>query len=341
MPKTKEQKQVAGRFKTKFSAPVRLAVSKIKVMPEIFQGRTVPFAKETVDKITKEGYDISQEPIVVWLSPKKESIVISGHSRTEAAKRLKLKEIPVKYFKGTFDDAVDYAVIESNRSGKAEGIESDIKAFARAQQRGYNKDFMLGIFKSESYIQTLSFLSKLDPKGRFIEILSNESNSKSFPYLIRNAAWTGQLRKQYPELTDEHEKEIFNFFYKSDIGLKIKKDSFFDKVKSKVEKPGFNPKKPLRLLQEKDFEYLSESEPGVKLYNQLISQENSLHDQHRRKLQLMAYAMNTGEETLAKKLENEAHDLRHNARMKHIEILRLGLKLGKENERMKTGGLFN
>lgn len=149
---------IRSRFKNKFSNTQQIAVNNILLKPEIFQGRNVPFASETVAKIVKEGFDTSQDPIVLF-KDKDKNIVISGHSRFEAAKKLKLKTIPVKFFNGDLDDAIDFALIESNRSGKAEGIESDIKAYLRAKQRGYNREFLKSIFKTDSYIDILRLYS--------------------------------------------------------------------------------------------------------------------------------------------------------------------------------------
>jgi len=213
-PEFKGKSTIAKRFKNKFTPVVNLELSKIKTRPEIFQGRTVPFAKATVEKIVKEGFDTSQEPIILFRMDlkkgQKQDIVISGHSRFEAAKILKLKTIPVKYFKGTFEDAIDYAIIESNRSGNAEGIESDVKAYIRAKKRGYNKEFLRSIFKTDSYIDTLRNLSYLNANGDFIKELASQSN-RSFPYLERNAVWVGNLRMLYLLLKTIMKKKFLIF----------------------------------------------------------------------------------------------------------------------------------
>jgi len=334
------------RFKGKFTQVYNIALSKIKVQPKIFQGRTVPFAKSTVEKIVREGFDKSQEPIILFKNSKGENLVISGHSRFEAAKKLykkgnrSLRTIPVKYFVGDLDDAIDYAVIESNRSGKAEGIESDVKTYIRATQRGFNKDYLRGIFKSDGYIHTLKMLSKLNAKGDFIKQLSKESH-KSFPYLIRNAGWVGLLRMKYPELTNNHEKEMFDFFYKSDKkNLNVKKQSFFDNIKTRVESPYFTSKKRLQLNKKGEFDLIKKTDPGYKLYQQYLSAIDQWNAKRLKKDELSVYANQQGKKRLAKELEKESFDLGHRIKMKYIEVMRLRSQLQKEDKRLKTGGLF-
>jgi len=338
---------IKTRHKNKFSKVKNIPLKDIKVMPEIFQGRSVPFAKETVNKIVREGFDTSQEPIILYKHSKFGNIVISGHSRYEAAKECykkgdkALKSIPTKFFNGDFDDAVDYAVIESNRSGKAEGIESDIKAYVRAKQRGYNKEFLRSIFKNDSYINQLRDLSALSPKGLFIKHLS-QTSERSFPYLLRNAIWVGSLKRIYPELTKSHEKEMFDFFYTSgNKGLTVKKQSFFDTVKKRVESPLFKKKDSLKLRYNKEFERISSKDPGFIKYRQIQSAINQRNAERNRKEQLFVFAKEQNNTTLAKKLESELSDLTHSIRMKYIDLLRIKIQLGKEDKRLKSQGLFD
>lgn len=335
---------IKSRHKNKFSPVQNIKITDVVLRPEIFQGRSVPFAPETVAKIEREGFDKSQEPIVLFHDDKKkENIVISGHSRYEAAKRLydkgkkELKTIPVKFFNGDFDEAVDYAVIESNRSGKTEGIESDIKAYLRATQRGYNKDFLLSIFKEDSYINTLRQLTFLNPRGEFIKYLSQTSN-KSFPYLLRNAEWVGQLRREHPRLTNDHEKEFFDFFYKSDKGLKIRKDVLFDTVNKRVKRFDFDYKRPLNLLNIQNT--VKEDSPGKKLYNQIQGSIDSFNRERINKEELIARAELEGKNELIKKFETRISEINKVIIPKYKQLIDLGNKLGKEDDRMRKTSLF-
>jgi len=341
--------KIKSRFKNKFTGSLNFAIKDITLKPEIFQGRPVPFASETVDKILREGYDKSQDPIILYKKGN-ENIVISGHSRFEAAKRLYDKKdksigktIPVKFFQGEFENAIDYALIESNRSSKTEGIESDIKAYLRASTRGYGREFLKSIFKTDSYINVLKLLSFLNPDGRFIEVLSKGDNTdaKSYPYLLRNASWVGLLRQLYKELTNEHESEIFRFFYTSDkSGLKVQKKSFFERIKKKVESPYFDPKKPLRLGAEKEFDLIKERDPGYIKYQQIKAAISEFATVRLKREETLARAIIANEKTIETKIRKELTDISEAIINKSIDLAKLGANLRKEDTRLQTAGLF-
>lgn len=294
--------------KQRFSKTIQLNRNQIVVRPSLFQGRLQPYAKETVNKIVREGYDKSQEPIVVWYDKSiKKYIVISGHSRWEASQILykqgnkSLKTMPVKMFIGDIDDAIDYAVLESNRSGTVEGFKSDLQAYKRALSRGYNRKKLSGLFKPESKLKLLQDLSYLNTKGRFLEYLGTDSE-KQFPYLERNARWMGTLRKQYPKkLTDKHENEVFEFFYKSDKGLKIHKNDFFEMIDKKVTSLAFNPKTALGLIK------LSVKRKKTPLQEKINDLEKKIADLNRErshKEELIVRTVKSGDFKLSQKFQD-------------------------------------
>ena len=258
MPSAKPKKTAAlgylGALVNKFSEVQNIDRNNITTRPDLFQGRQVAFSQETVDKILREGFDKSQEPIAVWLDPVTgKYVVISGHSRFHASELLykkgqkSLKTMPVKVFNGNLEQAQDYAILESNRSGTAEGLKSDLKAYKRALEKGKGKDYLLSIFKTEARIRLLHDLSNLNPNGRFMEYLGEDSE-KSFPYLQRNAQWVGILRRLWPALTDSHERELFDYLYGSKKAIGLKKDTFFNLVEKKANRLiGVNPNEPLNL----------------------------------------------------------------------------------------------
>lgn len=241
---------LSGLGYLKFSSVKEIPRSQIVTRTNLFQGRQHEFSQESVDKIVREGFDKSQEPIAVWQDPATgEYIVISGHSRWQASKILyangqkNLAEMPVKVFNGTLEEAIDYALLESNRSGTAEGLMSDLAAYKRAATKGYTREKMLGLFKKDAYVDTLRDLSYLNTKGRFLEYLGTDSE-KSFKYLLRNAQWVGILRRGYPNLSDFHEREMFDYLYN---GKEVSKQTLFDTIERKVGNFTFNPNEPLNL----------------------------------------------------------------------------------------------
>lgn len=243
--------------KQRFSATFEIERGKITTMPELFQGREGAYAHETVDKIVREGFDKSQDTIIVWYNEDlKKYVVISGHSRWAASEILykngnkDLAKMPVKQFIGDKEEAIEYAVLESNRSGTAEGFKSDLRAYKLAVSHGYNKERLKSLFKPDSYLRLLQDLSGLNENGRFIEYMGTDSE-KSFPYLQRNASWIGDLRKQFPKLTHAHEAELFDYFYTTKKGLTILKADFYEMMHKKLMDVYFDPSKALNLENKK------------------------------------------------------------------------------------------
>ena len=244
---------VSGGSTERFSTVEHIPRTEIITDPLLFQNRQTKFAQETVDKIVREGFDKSQDPMIVWEDPKRRKfVVISGHSRWEASEVLfkkgdnSLTKMPVKRFLGTMEEAINYALLESNRSGTAEGLKSDLRAYKRGVTQGYNRAALLSLFKPESHLRLLQDLSHLNEAGRFLEHLGEDSET-SYPSLRRNAQWAGTIRKMYPTLTDAHEREMFQYLYKDKTRSLVKKDVFFELIQRKVSKFDFNPAAPLNL----------------------------------------------------------------------------------------------
>lgn len=239
--------------KKRFSAVQEIPREQIITQPQLFQGRQSKWSQESVDKIVREGFDKSREPIEVWHNPETgKHIVISGHSRFEASRLLyeqgNLATLPVKVWKGDLESAIEYAVLESNRGSTSEGLLSDIQAFKLASQKGCNGECLRGYFKTNAYINSLQRLSNLNPKGMFLEKLSDPAQAKSFPNIQKYAEWVGELRKQYPKLTNNHENEIFKYLYLSGKSkLPHKKEDFVKPIERAVTNFFFDEKKPLNL----------------------------------------------------------------------------------------------
>lgn len=239
-----------------FSDTFDLPLTDIHADPARFQGRLGEYSEDTVNAIVGKGhYDRSKSPITVWRDPVNGKFyILSGHSRFEAAKRIyasgkqpELASLPVKQM--MVDDvtaAIEYAVLESNRKSTEEGLVPDIMAYRKAVELGKNSAYLKSIFRPDSRFQRLKELSKLNPKGMFIEQLAAASQH-SFPYLERNARWVGNMRAQFPALTDLHERELFDYLYGSKKALNITKQQFFDLVNSKVSRIDFDPANALNL----------------------------------------------------------------------------------------------
>ena len=224
-----------------------LSLAEVKTDEDRFQNRALSYSPRTVKAITESYSPAKFDPVVVWRDPAdKQTYVLSGHSRLEGMKRRKADEIPVRYFEGSEDEAIEFARLEANRSASAEDLLEDIKAYKFAKEKNYTKKQLEDLFPNGQY-RALDDLSKLNPKGQFLSNLNTESRT-TFPYLERNARWVGQAKEQFPKLTDAHETEMFDFFYREkDKNLRIKKDEFFDAVEKQVNRADFDENTPLNL----------------------------------------------------------------------------------------------
>lgn len=233
---------------TKIAEIKEIPIKDIKTDEGRFQNRATSFSEETASSIEKNYNPAAFDPIIVWKDPKDNNIyVLAGHSRLEGMKRRGAKTIPAKFFEGTEREAINYAIIESNRKATQEDILADIRAYKKAKSEGYSKQKLLELFKKESKIKTLENYSHLDENGQFLSALNSES-AKTYPYLERNASWVGELRKMYPQLTDGHEQELFDYFYRDRLSHSfIKKEELFDKIEDRVTDVTFNKYQKLAL----------------------------------------------------------------------------------------------
>lgn len=226
-------------------AALELPLSKIHTDTKRFQNRQDAFSEASAQSVA-ENFDPNKfDPIVVWLDPKLNKVfVLSGHSRYEGMKRRKAKTIPVRYFQGTEEQAIKFAKVEANRAANQETLIEDLAAYKLMrdgdQDRGIkklSKSELSKIFKGK--VQKLEAYSYLNPKGLFVEALSQGTTS-NFPYLERNAQWIGQLRKENPVISTTGEDNIFHFFYSDKSGkhLKLSKDDFFKLAKKKINQLG-------------------------------------------------------------------------------------------------------
>ena len=322
--------------KQKFSKIFELPIGDIYTNKKLFQGRQEDFSRSTYEKIMREGFDKSQEPIVVWYDKQnKKYIVISGHSRLAAAQKLfnqgdeELALLPVKEFQGDLEDAISYAILESNRGGTAEGLLSDIKAYKKAIKEGCNKDCLKGYFKTESYIASLQRLSYLNEEGEFLRILNDTGQAKNFANIQKYAEWTGELRKYYEEkLTDKHEKEIFDFLF-GETNKLFRKEEFINLIEKAVNHLTFDPSKPLNL---KNFHSKSVYQIYAETEAEQVQKEiEELRDLLEKKQKVLA---RTEKEERQKEIELEISGINRNI-VKKIETLDRLKEQAKEADKMQ------
>lgn len=226
---------------------VWIPVKEILTDPGKFQNRDSDFSEESVERIVNNFDENQLDPITVWRNQDNEIYVLSGHSRLQAHKILDIKVIPSRFFIGNEKQAIDFAKFYANRGQTAEKLSEDIKIFKQLRDE---ENLPIQELKNrfEKMYNKLELYSFLNPSGDFIRYLSlPKSQQDQFPLLEIKAMWIGGLRKQFSQLSNAHETELFNYLYRSQEGSKLKKEDFLFKVSQTIKRIDFDPEEPLAL----------------------------------------------------------------------------------------------
>ena len=232
--------------------------------------------EEIVDNIVKNFKPTDLDPLVVWYDKKQDkTFVLAGHHRFEALKRLKHKTVPVKYANEDYPteaDAIRYAKEISNANRTLEEPYERAAIYRKYREEGYSekdineKAALEG--KNRSYILNLSWLNS---KGATMSTLVQFSQTQSKAdknEAERIADWIGQARRNAPELTDAHEKEMFDFLTNKEASKRTTNKAKFLEYVRACYNP-FEPTEPLNLARIK---YQSE---GEKQYDEEVEELKS------------------------------------------------------------------
>ena len=235
--------------------------------------------EEIVENIVNNFKPTDLDPLVVWYDKKQgKTFVLAGHHRFEALNRLKHKNVPVKFANDDYPteaDAIRYAKEISNANRTLEEPYERAAIYRKYREEGYSEkeinDKAALEGKNRSYILNLSCLN---PKGATMSTLVQFSQTQSKAdknEAERVADWIGQARRNAPELTDAHEKEMFDFLMNKEASKRTTtKVKFLEYVRA-CWNP-FEPTAPLNLARMK---YQSEGEKQydeeVERYKTLIS----------------------------------------------------------------------
>ena len=272
-PKAKKNTKVA-----QYTGVKTIPLSDLYTDEKRFQNRK-KLNEEIVENIVNNFKPTDLDPLVVWYDKKQgKTFVLAGHHRFEALKRLKHKNVPVKFANDDYPteaDAIRYAKEISNANRTLEEPYERAAIYRKYREEGYSEkeinDKAALEGKNRSYILNLSCLN---PKGATMSTLVQFSQTQSKAdknESERVADWIGQARRNAPELTDAHEKEMFDFLMNKEASKRTTtKVKFLEYVRA-CWNP-FEPTAPLNLARMK---YQSEGEKQydeeVERYKTLIS----------------------------------------------------------------------
>lgn len=272
-PKAKKNTKVA-----QYTGVKTIPLSDLYTDEKRFQNRK-KLNEEIVDNIVKNFKPTDLDPLVVWYDKKQgKTFVLAGHHRFEALKRLKHKNVPVKFANDDYPteaDAIRYAKEISNANRTLEEPYERAAIYRKYREEGYSEkeinDKAALEGKNRSYILNLSCLN---PKGATMSTLVQFSQTQSKAdknEAERVADWIGQARRNAPELTDAHEKEMFDFLMNKEASKRTTtKVKFLEYVRA-----CWNPFEPTAPLNLSRMKYQSEGEKQydeeVERYKTLIS----------------------------------------------------------------------
>lgn len=202
--------------------------------------------------------------VMLWQNPKTKGLdLLSGHSRTAASEFLKdyfpeFNEIPAVIESNLSFDEAQRKALQSNIRGTSEGMFAHVKKVQSLRSKGKSdkdiKAFAKTFFGSDA--AKVFNISLLNPDGNTLQALKNAEKD---PVMIAVANMIGSAKNRYPQLTNDHENEMYRWLvddgaYKSENNKKgmVKNiTQFMDIIGRRVETTVFNPDEPLNLRNAK------------------------------------------------------------------------------------------
>jgi hypothetical protein len=243
---------------------IMFPVSELRFDTKSFQNRENEFSEASVNRII-DAVTFGEfnwaifDPITIWKNPADgKYYVLSGHSRSEAFRRLaadgatadgrNFEKIPAKIFNGTFEQAKELALNSNTLSTKETDLERANyyrerrnKLQSTGAKVGETKKRLLELArKNEGKNATkIIYLSYLNPRGVVVDAVTATSDGASVDKnrVAVMAEWVGHLRYDFPQLTDAHEVELFEFLKNGHYGVDVKNfNDFAKRVQTAIEK---------------------------------------------------------------------------------------------------------
>jgi hypothetical protein len=243
VPKTKKE-----TTSTKY---VEKPVNEIKTDENRFQNRT-ELDEEQLKSIKDNWNENELDPVVIWKDKDGNDFILAGHHRLEASKQLGKEAIDARYFKGTEAEAIKYATEKSNANRTMEQSYDRAKKLRQLRESGASKkdiaEFAKGDGKNKKFVENLSHLN---PKGKIMDMLKSfgKAGDKETIRLTESAAdWIGESRKHYPEFSDAHENELFDYLINKGNLKKIgNKTEFTTRLQKYADAVRLFPDEPLNI----------------------------------------------------------------------------------------------
>lgn len=233
-------------------------VDDIKTDEKNFQNRQAKFSEKSVQAIIKAVKNgafnwFAFDPVLLWKNPDGKLFVLSGHSRTEAFRRLAAEKpvievdgltfdrIPAKIYKGDFVSAKNLA-LNSNALSTPETL-LERADFYRKQREGLSKADSAKLREKalrENQGQVIWDLSYIPEGGltddflrRFKMQEDSENAFENYVRAVNIAQWIGKAFQIYKGLSKIHDTELFNFL-NDNYGNKSGQYNSFSKLNERL-----------------------------------------------------------------------------------------------------------
>lgn len=246
---------------------VQMPIKNLTTDLEAFQGRGEKYSKQTFDRIVTEAQSGALNksaipPVQIWRNENGNWVILAGHSRTGAFEHLaKGEEQLHEKFKPSDFESINAQIVEADTLEEAQKIAQESNQGAvqtPSENAKYVRTQLLDKFKGKELETKLKNLygaahkrirayAHLNPSGKAMDALKafeHATESKSDDGVKSISQWTGEARERFPELTNAHEDEIFDYLKGQD---KLKNaNEFMNLLNRRVNGlEVFNPKEPL------------------------------------------------------------------------------------------------
>lgn len=232
---------------------VNVPIAEIKTNETEYQGRKNKFSERSANSVA-ENFDKNKLlPITVYKHPDGNTYVLSGHSRLEGMKRRGATTIPSTYFKGTPQEAVDFALT----SNKQASLQTDIENAAYYRKKLLAGESYNAVLKEakeneqEGSAKRIVSLAYLNPNGKVMQDIEaldkGEGDSKT--NILNIATKIGDIRAKNDHLTNAHENELYEFMAADKKNIPTDKDlaNASNTLNRSINNARFAPTEPLNL----------------------------------------------------------------------------------------------
>ena len=237
IPSTKEN-QKKNIDLEKSSDVYVMKLSNINLDTKRFQNRD-KLDENKVKEIVNNFDPLQLDPLIIWHDKKqKKDFLLAGHHRFEALKRLKKITTQVKFDNQKNEaEAIHYAIVESNNNRTLEQPFERAKIYRNhITADNLSKKEVLELAKTNegknaTKILNLSYLSPTGIVVGALKSLAETPDVTNAKIIETIADWIGEARRNNDQLTNLHEKEMFDFLQDRNASLRIKtKAEFLQKV---------------------------------------------------------------------------------------------------------------